>query len=126
MFRLNFTTRVMGEDGAERVRRQEVFETLRSERSDIARAFSNGTLTAGDEIEVALDGEIIGKASLSVIDRTDWDGITLIDARESGFTSMPGLSAALRRAGYHVSPIDHYLFYRVQFAWREEGGQEYA
>lgn len=120
MFRLNFTTPVMGEDGAEKVRRQGVFQTLRSERDDIVVALKTRTLIVGDEMEVALDGEVVGKASPLMIDRIAWGGITLIDAREGGFTSIPELNAALQRAGYRFKPMNTYRFYRVQFQWLNE------
>ena len=119
MFRLNFTSRVMGGDGAEKVRRHEVTQTLRSPQSDIVRALINGTLKVGDPMEVALDEEVIGKASPAMVDRIDWEGVTLMDATRGGFTSKPELSATLQRAGYRFSPMTKYLFYRVQFQWLE-------
>jgi len=119
MFRLNFTTGVMGEEGAERVRRHEVTQTLRSPRDDIVVVFLNSTLRIGDQMEVALDEEVIGKASPLLIDRIDWESLTLMDATRGGFSNKPELAAALQRAGYRFSPMDTYLFYRVQFTWLE-------
>lgn len=124
MFRLNYTTQVMGTEGAERVRNQEVTQTLRSPRSDIVAAFLNFSLRIGNEMEVGLDNKVVGKASPLLIDRTDWDHITLMDATRCGFTSMPELGAALERAGYRTGPMNTFLFYRVQFEWLEPPGIE--
>lgn len=117
MFRLNFTTKVIGEDGAEKVRRHDITQTLRSPRDDIVAALLNSTLKIGDQMEVALDGEVIGKAYTVLIDRINWDGLTLDDATRGGFSNKNELYAALKRAGYRFLDIDKYLFYRVLFTW---------
>jgi len=120
MFRLNFRTRVMGEEGAERVRRHEVVQTLRSPRSDIVVALLNSTLVIEEVMEVALDDEVVGRAYPTLIDRIDWDTLTLLDATRAGFSNKPDLYAALSRAGYRFLPMNTYLFYRVQFEWLEQ------
>jgi len=117
MFRLDFTTKVLGEIAAERLRCHEVVQTLRSPQSGIVRALLNSTLRVGDQMEVALDGEVIGMACPAIIDRTDWESLTLMDATRGGFSNKPELAAALHKAGYRFSPMPTYLFYRIQFTW---------
>jgi len=115
MFRLNFKTKVMGEEGAAKVRRHEVTQTLRSPRSGIVVALLNSTLVIEEVMEVALDDEVVGRAYPMLIDRIDWDTLTLLDATRAGFSNKPEVYAALSRAGYQ--PVTSYLFYRVQFGW---------
>jgi len=122
MFRLNFKTKVMGEDGAAKVRLHEVTQTLRLPQSDIVIAFLNSTLKIGDQMEVALDDEVIEKASLSLIDRIDWESLTLMDVTRGGFSNKPELYTALQQAGYRFPPMNNFLFYRILFTWLEGAG----
>ena len=121
MLILNFTSKVLGQDAAKKLLKKEVIQTLRSPNEDLVEALLHSEIKIGNEIEVALDGEVIGRAHLSSIDRTNWDTMTLLDASRGGFTSLPELSDALHRAGYRFSPIEQYQFYRVQFTWSNKG-----
>ena len=116
MFRLNFTSKVMGE-GAAKVRRREVVQTLRSPRSGIVVALLNRSLVIEEVMEVGLDDEVIGKAYPTIIDRINWEGLTLLDATRGGFSNKVELYDVLKRAGYRFQPMNTYLFYRVMFQW---------
>ena len=117
MFRLSFTMQVLGAEAAEKLLNKEVTQTLRSPNDDIVAALLHGQSKIGDEIEVALDGVLIGLAHLSDIDRVSWVALTPTDAVKGGFSSLDDLQQALQRGGYRFQPMEKYLFYRIQFAW---------
>jgi len=117
---IRFTTRVLGPAAAYRLERRQVTQTLRSESSSIVTSILNGRATAGDQLEVVLDGIVIGHAELVYTDAVTWRALTLDDAHRGGFDSLEDLSEALRRAGYRFKPLDNYQLFRIQFSWLEE------
>lgn len=110
MFRLNFTSRVLGKDAAHRLLQRKVTQTMRS-TSDIVLANHHGLM------EIGLDGRLLGIAKHLSTDTVTLDDLTIEDARRSGFDSISGWTIALRRAGYRFKPIEEYSFFRVQFEW---------
>lgn len=117
MFRLNFTSHVLGKEATEKLRRQEVTQTIRGKTEDIVVALSRGELKLGDTIEIFLDGEGLGEAELT---RWAWVAVgelTPGDARRGGFPGQLGLFAALRRAGFRFKAFTDYEVYRIQFSW---------
>ncbi|MBA7555231.1 hypothetical protein ES705_47887 [subsurface metagenome] len=120
MEQIRFTTRVLGPAAAYRLEKRQVTQTLRSESDSITNAILNGRLSAGDRLEVVLDGIIAGHAKLISMDTVILDGLTIEDARRGGFDSISELALALKRAGYRFQPIEDYTFYRIQFTWLEK------
>jgi len=118
--RIRFTTRVLGPAAAYRLEKRQVTQTLRSESDSITNAILNGQVSAGDRLEVVLDGILVGKVELVSMDTVMLDGLTIEDARRGGFDSISELALALKRAGYRFQPINSYQFYRIQFTWLEE------
>jgi len=117
---LHFTTRVLGPLAALRLEKREITQTLRSESDSITNAILLGRASAGDHLEVLLDGIIAGHAELVSMDVVILDGLTIDDAWRGGFDSISELALALKRAGYRFQPIENYTFYRIQFTWVEE------
>ncbi len=117
--RLNFTTRVLGPAAAYRLEKRQVTQTLRYDGNSITESILNGRVSAGDRLEVVLDGIIAGQAELVSMDAVTWEALTIEDARRGGFDSLDDLEQALKRAGYRFKPNDYQLF-RIQFSWLEE------
>ena len=117
MFRLNFTTRVMGEKAAGRLKNKEITQTIRSEKSDIVLAMLHRELLIGDQMEIALDGEVLGQAYPASIDRLSADLFSIGDATRGGFDTLEEMDKALKRAGYRFHSFNKYLFYRGLFTW---------
>jgi len=118
--RLNFTTRVLGPAAAYRLEKRQVTQTLRSDSNSITESILNGRVSAGDRLEVVLDGIIAGHAELVSMDAVNWEALGIDDARRGGFDTMDDLEAALKRAGYRFKPLNEYELYRIQFTWLEE------
>jgi len=114
---LYFTTRVLGPVAAYRLEKRQVTQTLRAESSSITNAILNGRVSAGEKLEVTLDGIIAGHAELVSMDAVNWEYINLDDARRGGFDTLEDLEKALKRAGYRFKPLNEYELYRIQFAW---------
>jgi len=117
--RLHFTTRVLGPAAALRLEKRQITQTLRSESSSITNAILLGRISAGDRLEVVLDGIVVGNVELVSMDVVILDGLTIEDARRGGFDSLVDLEKALQRAGYRFKILDQYEFYRIQFTWLE-------
>lgn len=120
MFQLNFTTRVLGEHAAERLRRRETTQTIRSHDSDVVREHRVGVWdrNVGDRIKIVLDGDTIGLATINAIDRLpDGCGFSVDDAERGGFENMKEFFNALYRAGYLFPELNRYDLYRVKFTW---------
>jgi hypothetical protein len=117
MFRLNFTSKVMGPEGTERLRGRRVTQTLRSPSSNIVGELIHRHLQVGDPFEVALDGNLIGEAKLLPCDRISGYWLSIKDANRGGFESLEELEKALKRAGYRFKPLEKYNFYRIPFEW---------
>ena len=120
MERLNFTTRVLGPATAFRLEKGEVTQTLRSGSSSMTESILNGRVAAGDRLEIALDGILVGHAELISMDAVTWAALTIDDARRGGFDSLDNLGRALKQAGYRFRPLNEYDFFRIQFAWLEK------
>ena len=118
MERLNFTTAVLGQKAASRLRERQVTQTIRSGSSSIVLAISDQRVKSGELIQVTLDDEFVGYAKATSMDKVRLDDLTQDDARRGGFDNRFELFYALRRAGYRFKPLNEYVFYRCQFAWR--------
>jgi len=117
---IRFTTKVLGPAAAYRLEKRQITQTLRSESSSITNAILNGRVSAGDRLEVVLDGILVGHAELVSMDAVNWEYINLDDATRGGFDSLADLEKALRRAGCRFLPLNNYKLYRIQFTWLEE------
>ena len=117
---LRFITRVLSPAAAYRLEKRQVTQTLRSESDSITNAILNGRVSAGDRLEVVLDGRLVGHAEFIFMDAVTWEALGIRDARRGGFDSLDDLSEALKRAGYRFKPLNQYELYRIQFAWLEE------
>lgn len=118
LFRLNFSTAVLGEKAAARLRERKVSQTIRSQASSIVDEVLHSRAKVGDALEVALNDELVGTSQLVSVDRVTWDKLTQDDAERGGFDTIRELQIALLRAGYRFKPIESYLFYRIRFEWR--------
>lgn len=117
MFRIDFTSHVLGKEAAEKLRRQEVTQTVRGKRDTIVVALSRGELKPGDPVEIFLDGERLGEAEFT---RWEWRTANELypdDARRGGFAGRLELLAAMRRAGFRFKALKDYEVYRIQFRW---------
>lgn len=63
---IRFTTTVLGPAAAYRLEKRQVTQTLRSESSSIVTSILNGRASAGDQLEIVLDGTVVGPPSLSL------------------------------------------------------------
>ena len=117
---IRFTTRVLGPATAIRLERHQVTQTLRSESDSVTNAVLLGQVSAGDKLEIILDGIILGHAELVSMDAVTWKSLTIEDARRGGFDSISDLTFALKRAGFRFKPLNEYDYYRIQFTWLEE------
>jgi len=114
---IRFTTRVLGPTAAYRLEKHEVTQTLQSDSSSITEAVLNGRVSAGDRLEVVLDGIPVGHAKLVSMDAVTWEALGIEDARRGGFDNLDDLELALKQAGYRFKPLNQYELYRIQFAW---------
>lgn len=117
---IRFSTHVLGPVAAYRLEKHQINQTLRSASDSVTNAFILGRVSAGDRLEVFLDGILVGKVKLISIDVIPWAALNADDARRGGFDTLADLSEALKRAGYRFKPMDDYQFHRIQFAWLEE------
>jgi len=112
---------VLGPAAAYRLENRQVTQTLRSDSDSLIESILNGRVSAGDRLEIILDGIIVGQAELVSMDAVTWEALRVTDAHRGGFDSqLEELGAALRRAGYRFKPLNEYEFYRIQFTWLEE------
>ena len=118
--RIHFTTRVLGPAATLRLEKRQVTQTLRSDSSSITEAIIQGRASAGDRLEIALDGRLVGYAELVSMDAVIWEYLNLTDTRRGGFDTLAELEAALKRAGYRFKPLNQYELFRIQFSWLEE------
>jgi hypothetical protein len=107
---LRFTTRILGLEAAQRLRKQAITQTIRSDKEI-------ESLSSGDEVSVTLDGHPVGKARLVSIDRVKLSKLDKDDAIKGGFSTVEELRNALRRAGFRFLPLERYVENRVQFVW---------
>ena len=117
---IRFTTRVLGPAAAYRLEKRQVTQTLRSESDSITNAILLGRVSAGDQLEVLLDGIVVGQAELVSMDAVTWEALGVDDARRGGFGNRFELAYALQRAGFRFMPLNQYELYRIQFTWLEE------
>lgn len=120
MFELDFTTRVLGVEAVERLRKHRILQTIRSQSSKIVKAWQNGEMKPTDEINIRLDGSRVGRAYLAHVTPEDHGLLNAQDATLGGFPSVAHLHRALLRAGYRFKPLSEYQLYRVRFSWIEE------
>ena len=116
---IHFTTRVLGPAAAYRLEKHEVTQTLRSGSSSITEAILNGRVSAGDRLEVTLDGILAGHAELVSMNAVTWGALATDDAYRGGFDTIDDLEATLRRAGYRFKPLNEYQLFRIKFSWLE-------
>ncbi len=117
---IRFTTRVLGPAAAYRLESRQVTQTLRSESDSVTNAVILGRVSAGDRLELFLDGILVGKVKLVSMDAITWEALSIDDAHRGGFDTLPDLRQALERAGYRFKPLNEYKFYRIQFTWLEK------
>jgi len=120
MEQIRFTTRLLGPVAAYRLEKRQVTQTLRSESDSIANAILLGRVSAGDQLEVVLDGILVGNAKLVSRDAVPWEALGIDDAYRGGFDTLADLESALKRGGYRFKPLNQYELYRIQFSWLEE------
>ncbi|MBA7578394.1 hypothetical protein ES708_20256 [subsurface metagenome] len=120
MEQIRFSTRVLGPQAAFRLEKRQVTQTLRSDSNPITASILHGRVSAGDQLEVVLDGILTGHAELIYVDAITWEALSIDDAHRGGFDTLPDLEKALERAGYRFKPLNEYQFYRIQFTWLEE------
>lgn len=75
MEQIRFTTRVLGPAAAYRLEKHQVSQTLRSASSSITESITNGRVSAGNRLEVVLDGIVVGHARLVSMDAGNWEYI---------------------------------------------------
>lgn len=117
---IRFTTQVLGCLAAMRLENRQVTQSLRSESDSLTKAILEGRASAGDQLEVSLDGIIIGRAELVYTDAVAWEALDIDDARRGGFDDLADLEQALKRAGYRFKPLNDYQLFRIQFTWLEK------
>ena len=118
MKRLSFTTGVLRKKAAGRLRNKQVTQSIRSTKLLMLSGILNGSGSpVGDEIEIILDGQVLGIAEIQAVDETQWSQIELGDAKRGGFDSRFELAYALRRAGFRFKDLEEYNLYRVLFSW---------
>ena len=120
MEQVRFTTRVLGPAAAYKLEQRQITQTLRSESDNITNAILLGRVSAGDRLEIVLDGIIAGHAELVSMDTITWEALGIRDTRRGGFGTLADLEQALKRAGYRFKPLNEYQFYRIKFSWLEE------
>jgi len=123
---IRFTTRVLGPAAAYRLEKHQVTQTLRSGHESTTESILNGRVSAGDQLEVVLDGIPVGHAELISMDAVTWEALGIDDARRGGFDNLDDLELALKQAGYRFKPLNECELYRIQFAWWRgaKGGQD--
>ena len=117
---IRFTTRVLGPAAAYRLEQRQVTQTLRSESDSVTNAIKLWQVSAGDRLEVLLDGIVVGQAELVSMDAVTWEALDVDDARRGGFGDRCDLAYALQRAGFRFMPLNDYQLFRIQFRWLEE------
>ena len=118
---IRFTTRVLGPAAAYRLEKRQVTQTLRSDSDSITEAIIRGRASAGDQLEVVLDGIVVGHVELVSMDAVNWEALGIADAHRGGFDSrLEEMESALKRAGFRFKPLNQYELYRIQFTWLEE------
>lgn len=121
MEQLSFTTRVLGHEAVEKLKRGEVTQTLRSRHSNIVQAALLGGLHTGDSLKIFLNGEYLGEAEYQCMTLAMMSSLSPEDARLGGFSSLDELRKALFRAGFRFKA--NYRLYRVSFSLFEESYQ---
>ena len=117
---IRFTTRVLGPAATYRLEKQQVTQTIRSYNNSIVQATLLGRVSAGDHLEILLDGIVVGNTELLLMDAVRWEGLGIDDANKGGFDTLDDLEMALKRAGYRFKPLNQYELYRIQFIWLKE------
>lgn len=112
MKRLNFTTKVLGKEGAERLREGLVTQTIRGINSKCVV----GRWQQGDSLVIYLDDKLVGYTKALELEPTRWIDLTNDDAVAGGFDDRIDLQQALKRAGYRFHALEAYKLYRLNFS----------
>lgn len=113
---LEFSTGVLGPEGAQRLKDGKVTQTIRSRKS-AAPLFTK----RGQSVAVTLDGIKLFDARITEIKRAQWHDLGIFDAEIGGFNTMGDLENALRRAGFRFKNLNDYELFRVQFQPVKDG-----
>ena len=93
---LNFKTRVLGLEAAGSLKNKDIIQTIRSASSDCVKDnWVKGTL-----IEIHLDGEFVGIATVAEIRAVKFSNLIKYDAERGGFENLEALSKALKKFGW--------------------------
>ena len=113
---LPFTTRVLGQEGALRLRDQKITQTIRSQKEAYKFFRKRGTY-----VRVTLDGEYLYDARITEVHRKALKYLDQFDAEICGFDYLEDLNHALKRAGYRfVSLADYQRTYAIEFLPKRE------
>lgn len=107
---LNFTTWVLGDEAAGRLKAKQVTQTIRSDKEA-------KHLKTNIEVTVALDGFRIDEVYIESLVRRQFSSLNIQDAQCGGFTSLDELRAAAKRAGYRWKPFEEYSGNAIRFSW---------
>ena len=113
MEQLEFTSQVLGPAAAEKLKRGEVTQTLRSRQGNVVQSMLQGDLTPGESLEIIFDGNVLGDAEYQGMDQVWMSELTPEDATRGGFDSLDELRKTLLRAGFRFQP--DYSLYRIRF-----------
>jgi hypothetical protein len=98
----------------------QVCQTIRSDR-EVEKHY----YTAGDLVEITLDGDVVGVGRINSITETSFGDLTARDSLYGGFGGrLTELKAAARRAGYRFRPFESYRGNVVKFDWLPESKGE--
>jgi hypothetical protein len=84
MEQIRFSTHVLGPVAAYRLEKRQVTQTLRSASDSVTNAVILGRVSAGDRLEVFLDGILVGKVKLVSMNAITWEVLSIDDARRGG------------------------------------------
>ena len=118
MEQLEFTSRILGPEAAEKLKRGEVTQTLRGRLCDVVQSVLQGDLLPGESLEIVCDGNVLGNAEYQGMDEVWRSELTPEDATRGGFASLGELRKALLRAGFRFQPA--YSLCRIRFIFLEE------
>lgn len=107
---LEFSTSVLGEEAAQRLKDYKVTQTIRSRKSAAPFFQKRGSI-----VTVRLDGKIVFDARITEVKRSEWRELSQFDAEIGGFNGMEDLEKAAKRAGFRFKNLNEYEFFRIQF-----------
>lgn len=101
---LEFRSRILGREAADRLRCGGVTQTIRSRR-EASKFF----MRRGSHVKVLLDGKFLYPARIIEISVKPLRSLDVFDAEIGGFTVLSELHAALKRAGFRFKPLQDYV-----------------